>query len=114
MYNTGLSNPIPEQVAEQLAEVANTETPSKSNKKSTKASKAASGNNAPMAGSRPDVSAPGYGAADLSAALGQAAQGAPVDGYDRMFDPSLLEYMRRVSPNTAYGIEQEMRRRGMM
>ena len=114
MYNTGLSNPIPEQVAEQLAEVANTETPSKSNKKSTKASKATSGNNAPMAGSRPDVSAPGYGAADLSAALGQAAQGAPVDGYDRMFDPSLLEYMRRVSPNTAYGIEQEMRRRGMM
>ena len=114
MYNTGLSNPIPEQVAEQLAEVANTETPSKSNKKSTKASKAASRNNAPMAGSRPDVSAPGYGAADLSAALGQAAQGAPVDGYDRMFDPSLLEYMRRVSPNTAYGIEQEMRRRGMM
>ena len=117
MYNTGLSNPIPEQVAEQLAEVANTETPSKSNKKSTKASKATkatSGNNAPMAGSRPDVSAPGYGAAALSAALGQAAQGAPVDGYDRMFDPSLLEYMRRVSPNTAYGIEQEMRRRGMM
>ena len=114
MYNTGLSSPIPEQVAEQLAEVANTETPSKSNKKSTKASKATSGNNAPMAGSRPDVSAPGYGAADLSAALGQAAQGAPVDGYDRMFDPSLLEYMRRVSPNTAYGIEQEMRRRGMM
>lgn len=114
MYNTGLSNPIPEQVAEQLAEVANTETPSKSNKKSTKASKATSVNNAPMAGSRPDVSAPGYGAADLSAALGQAAQGAPVDGYDRMFDPSLLEYMRRVSPNTAYGIEQEMRRRGMM
>ena len=114
MYNTGLSNPIPEQVAEQLAEVANTETPSKSNKKSTKASKAASGNNAPMAGSRPDVPASGYGAADLSAALGQAAQGAPVDGYDRMFDPSLLEYMRRVSPNTAYGIEQEMRRRGMM
>ena len=114
MYNTGLSNPIPEQVAEQLAEVANTETPSKSNKKSTKASKATSGNNAPMAGSRPDVSAPGYGAADLSAALGQAAQGAPVDGYDRMFDPSLLEYMRRVSPNTAYGIEQEMRRRGMI
>lgn len=114
MYNTGLSNPIPEQVAEQLAEVANTETPSKSNKKSTKASKATSGNNAPMAGSRPDVSAPGYGAADLSAVLGQAAQGAPVDGYDRMFDPSLLEYMRRVSPNTAYGIEQEMRRRGMM
>ena len=43
----------------------------------------------------------------------QAAQGAPVDGYDRMFDPSFLEYMRRVSPNTAYGIEQEMRRRGM-
>ena len=114
MYNTGLSNPIPEQVAEQLAEVANTETPSKSNKKSTKASKATSGNNVPMAGSRPDVSAPGYGAADLSAALGQAAQGASVDGYDRMFDPSLLEYMRRVSPNTAYGIEQEMRRRGMM
>ena len=114
MYNTGLSNPIPEQVAEQLAEVANTETPSKSSKKSTKATKATSGNNAPMAGSRPDVSAPGYGAADLSAALGQAAQGAPVDGYDRMFDPSLLEYMRRVSPNTAYGIEQEMRRRGMM
>lgn len=117
MYNTGLSNPVPEQVAEQLAEVANTETPSKSNKKSTKASKsskAAPVNNAPMAGSRPDVSAPGYGAADLSAALGQAAQGAPVDGYDRMFDPSLLEYMRRVSPNTAYGIEQEMRRRGMM
>lgn len=114
MYNTGLSNPIPEQVAEQLAEVANTETPSKSNKKSTKSSKATSKNNAPMAGSRPDVSAPGYGAADLSAALGQAAQGAPVDGYDRMFDPSLLEYMRRVSPNTAYGIEQEMRRRGMM
>ena len=114
MYNTGLSNPIPEQVAEQLAEVANTETPSKSSKKSTKASKATSGNNAPMAGSRPDVSAPGYGAAALSAALGQAAQGAPVDGYDRMFDPSLLEYMRRVSPNTAYGIEQEMRRRGMM
>ena len=114
MYNTGLSNPIPEQVAEQLAEVANTETPSKSNKKSTKASKATSGNKAPMAGSRPDVSAPGYGAADLSAALGQAAQGAPVEGYDRMFDPSLLEYMRRVSPNTAYGIEQEMRRRGMM
>lgn len=114
MYNTGLSNPIPEQVAEQLAEVANTETPSKSNKKSTKASKAASGNNAPMAGSRPDVPASGYGAADLSAVLGQAAQGAPVDGYDRMFDPSLLEYMRRVSPNTAYGIEQEMRRRGMM
>ena len=114
MYNTGLSNPIPEQVAEQLAEVANTETPSKSNKKSTKASKATSGNNAPMAGSRPDVSAPGYGAADLSAALGQAAQGAPVDGYDRMFDPSFLEYMRRVSPNTAYGIEQEMRRRGMI
>lgn len=79
-----------------------------------KASKAAPVNNAPMAGSRPDVSAPGYGAADLSAALGQAAQGAPVDGYDRMFDPSFLEYMRRVSPNTAYGIEQEMRRRGMM
>ena len=114
MYNTSLSNPVPEQVAEQLAEVANTETPSKSNKKSTKASKATSGNNAPMAGSRPDVSAPGYGAAALSAALGQAAQGTPVDGYDRMFDPSLLEYMRRVSPNTAYGIEQEMRRRGMM
>lgn len=112
MYNTGLSNPVPEQVAEQLAEVANTETPSKSNKKSTKSSKATSRNNAPMAGSRPDVSAPG--AAALSAALGQAAQGAPVDGYDRMFDPSLLEYMRRVSPNTAYGIEQEMRRRGMM
>lgn len=114
MYNTGLSNPIPEQVAEQLAGAANTETPSKSNKKSTKSSKATSRNNAPMAGSRPDVSAPGYGAADLSAALGQAAQGAPVDGYDRMFDPSLLEYMRRVSPNMAYGIEQEMRRRGMM
>lgn len=114
MYNTGLSNPIPEQVAEQLAEVANTETPSKSSKKSTKSSKTTSKNNAPMAGSRPDVSAPGYGAADLSAALGQAAQGAPVEGYDRMFDPSLLEYMRRVSPNTAYGIEQEMRRRGMM
>ena len=114
VYNTGLSNPIPEQVAEQLAEVANTETPPKSSKKSTKATKATSGNNAPMAGSRPDVSAPGYGAAALSAALGQAAQGAPVDGYDRMFDPSLLEYMRRVSPNTAYGIEQEMRRRGMM
>lgn len=114
MYNTGLSNPVPEQVAEQLAEVANTETPSKSNKKSTKSSKAASGNNAPMAGSRPDVSAPGYGAAALSAALGQAAQGAPVDGYDRMFDPSFLEYMRRVNPNVAYGIEQEMRRRGMM
>ena len=114
MYNTGLSNPIPEQVAEQLAEVANTETPTKSNKKKTKTSKATSGNNAPMTGSRPDVSAPGYGAADLSAALGQAAQGAPVEGYDRMFDPSLLEYMRRVSPNTAYGIEQEMRRRGMM
>lgn len=109
MYNTGLSNPIPEQVAEQLAEVANTETPSKSNKKSTKSSKTTPKNNAPMAGSRPDVSA-----ADLSAALGQAAQGAPVEGYDRMFDPSLLEYMRRVSPNTAYGIEQEMRRRGMM
>lgn len=114
VYNTGLSNPIPEQVAEQLAEVANIETPPKSSKKSTKATKATSGNNAPMAGSRPDVSAPGYGAAALSAALGQAAQGAPVDGYDRMFDPSLLEYMRRVSPNTAYGIEQEMRRRGMM
>ena len=114
VYNTGLSNPIPEQVAEQLAEVANTETPPKSSKKSTKATKATSGNNAPMAGSRPDVSAPGYGAAALSAALGQAAQGAPVDGYDRMFGPSLLEYMRRVSPNTAYGIEQEMRRRGMM
>lgn len=118
MYNTGLSNPIPEQIAEQLAEVANTETPSsapvkKSNKKSTKSSKAASGNSASMAGSRPDVSAPGYGAADLSAALGQAAQEAPVDGYDRMFDPSFLEYMRRVSPNVAYGIEQEMRRRGM-
>lgn len=79
-----------------------------------KASKAAAVNNAPMAGSRPDVSAPGYGAADLSAALGQAAQGAPVDGYDRMFDPSFLEYMRRVNPNVAYGIEQEMRRRGMM
>lgn len=78
-----------------------------------KVSKAAPVNNAPMASSRPDVSAPGYGAADLSAALGQAAQGAPVDGYDRMFDPSFLEYMRRVSPNTAYGIEQEMRRRGM-
>lgn len=108
MYNTGLSNPIPEQVAEQLAEVANTETPSKSNKKSTKSSKATSRNNAPMAGSRPDVSA-----AALSAALGQAAQGAPVDGYDRMFDPSFLEYMRRVNPNVAYGIEQEMRRRGM-
>ena len=114
MYNTGLSSPIPEQVAEQLAGVANTETPSKSNKKRTKTSKATSGNNAPMAGSRPDVSAPGYDAAALSAALGQAAQGAPVDGYDRMFDPSFLEYMRRVSPNTAYGIEQEMRRRGMM
>lgn len=113
MYNTGLSNPVPEQIAEQLAEVANTETPSKSSKKGTKASKAASVNNAPMAGSRPDVSAPGYGAAALSAALGQAAQGAPVDGYDRMFDPSFLEYMRKVSPNTAYGIEQEMRRRGM-
>ena len=91
----------------------NTATPAKARAK-TKASKAAPVNNAPMAGSRPDVSAPGYGAADLSAALGQAAQGAPVDGYDRMFDPSFLEYMRRVSPNTAYGIEQEMRRRGMM
>ena len=79
-----------------------------------KVSKATPVNNVPMAGSRPDVSAPGYGAAALSAALGQAAQGAPVDGYDRMFDPSFLEYMRRVSPNTAYGIEQEMRRRGMM
>ena len=83
-------------------------------KSKAKSSKAAPVNNAPMAGSRPDVSAPGYGAADLSAALGQAAQGAPVDGYDRMFDPSFLEYMRRVNPNVAYGIEQEMRRRGMM
>ena len=91
-----------------------TSAPTAKAKTRAKASKAASVNNAPMAGSRPDVSAPGYGAADLSAALGQAAQGAPVDGYDRMFDPSLLEYMRRVSPNTAYGIEQEMRRRGMM
>lgn len=92
----------------------NTSAPTAKAKTKAKSSKAASRNNAPMAGSRPDVSAPGYGAADLSAALGQAAQGAPVDGYDRMFDPSLLEYMRRVSPNTAYGIEQEMRRRGMM
>ena len=92
----------------------NTPAPTAKVKTRAKSSKAAPVNNAPMAGSRPDVSAPGYGAADLSAALGQAAQGAPVDGYDRMFDPSLLEYMRRVSPNTAYGIEQEMRRRGMM
>ena len=92
----------------------NTPAPTAKAKTRAKSSKAAPVNNAPMAGSRPDVSAPGYGAADLSAALGQAAQGAPVDGYDRMFDPSLLEYMRRVSPNTAYGIEQEMRRRGMM
>lgn len=91
-----------------------TSAPAAKAKTRAKSSKATSGNNAPKAGSRPDVSAPGYGAADLSAALGQAAQGAPVDGYDRMFDPSLLEYMRRVSPNTAYGIEQEMRRRGMM
>lgn len=92
----------------------NTSAPTAKAKTKAKSSKAAPVNNAPMAGSRPDVSAPGYGAAALSAALGQAAQGAPVDGYDRMFDPSLLEYMRRVSPNTAYGIEQEMRRRGMM
>ena len=91
-----------------------TSAPAAKAKTRAKSSKAAPVNNAPMAGSRPDVSAPGYGAADLSAALGQAAQGAPVEGYDRMFDPSLLEYMRRVSPNTAYGIEQEMRRRGMM
>lgn len=91
----------------------NTPAPTAKAKTRAKSSKAAPGNNAPMAGSRPDVSAPGYGAADLSAALGQAAQGAPVDGYDRMFDPSFLEYMRRVNPNVAYGIEQEMRRRGM-
>lgn len=92
----------------------NTPAPTAKAKTRAKSSKAAPVNNAPMAGSRPDVSAPGYGAADLSAALGQAAQGAPVDGYDRMFDPSFLEYMRRVNPNVAYGIEQEMRRRGMM
>lgn len=92
----------------------NTPAPTAKAKTRAKSSKAAPVNNAPMASSRPDVSAPGYGAADLSAALGQAAQGAPVDGYDRMFDPSFLEYMRRVSPNAAYGIEQEMRRRGMM
>lgn len=90
-----------------------TSAPTAKAKTRAKASKAAPVNNAPMAGSRPDVSAPGYGAADLSAALGQAAQGVPVDGYDRMFDPSFLEYMRRVNPNVAYGIEQEMRRRGM-
>lgn len=92
----------------------NTSAPAAKAKTKAKSSKATSGNNALMAGSRPDVSAPGYGAADLSAALGQVAQGAPVDGYDRMFDPSFLEYMRKVSPNAAYGIEQEMRRRGMM
>ena len=91
-----------------------TSAPTAKAKTRAKSSKAAPVNNAPMASSRPDVSAPGYGAADLSAALGQAAQGAPVDGYDRMFDPSFLEYMRRVNPNVAYGIEQEMRRRGMM
>jgi hypothetical protein len=90
-----------------------TSAPTAKAKTRAKSSKAAPVNNAPMAGSRPDVSAPGYGAADLSAALGQAAQGVPVDGYDRMFDPSFLEYMRRVNPNVAYGIEQEMRRRGM-